>query len=75
MTVSAIEVDIEQKETEMNRNTLKRLQDFYMSMCDGDWHHQHGIDISNIDNPGWELRVCLTDTYLQGEKFELVKIQ
>jgi hypothetical protein len=40
-------------------NHLTWLQDWYSSMCNGDWEHQNGIEISTIDNPGWHLRISL----------------
>lgn len=44
-------------------------------MCNGDWEHTYGIFISNIDNPGWSLKVELKDTYLYNAAFEEIKIQ
>ncbi len=54
---------------------LKRLEDWYASMCNDDWEHTYGVFISNIDNPGWLLKVELKDTYLYGAEFKDVKIQ
>lgn len=54
---------------------MKRLQDFYMSLCDGDWHHTYGIRIENIDNPGWRFEADLYDTYLQEMSFEKITAQ
>jgi hypothetical protein len=31
---------------------LKRLQDWYVSQCDGGWEHTYGISIDTLDNPG-----------------------
>lgn len=56
-------------------NLLKRLQDWFASMCNDDWEHTYGVFISNIDNPGWSLKVELKDTYLYDVKFKDVKIQ
>ena len=56
-------------------NLLKRLQNWYASMCNGDWEHTYGVFITNIDNPGWSLKVELQDTYLYDIKFKEVKIQ
>jgi hypothetical protein len=56
-------------------NLLKRLQDWYASMCNDDWEHTYGVFISNIDNPGWSLKVELKDTYLYDVKFEDMKVQ
>ena len=37
--------------------TLTRLQDWYISQCDGDWEHQSGVRITTIDNPGWGIDI------------------
>lgn len=54
---------------------LSRLQDWYASMCNDDWEHTYGVSISNIDNPGWALKVELKDTYLYDVPFTDVKVQ
>ncbi|GKW22325.1 hypothetical protein PEC302107_40540 [Pectobacterium araliae] len=36
-------------------NELLYLQSWYLSKCNGEWEHHHGIDISTIDNPGWKV--------------------
>ena len=51
-------------------NTLRRLQTWYRAQCDGDWEHEGGIEIGTLDNPGWRLKVDLTDTILQEIPFE-----
>ena len=56
-------------------NLLARLQHWYVSMCNGDWEHTYGVAITNIDNPGWALKVELFDTYLYDVEFETIKIQ
>lgn len=61
--------------TDSGMNLLGRLQAWYASMCNGDWEHTYGIFISNIDNPGWSLKVELKDTYLYNAAFEEIKIQ
>ena len=48
----------------LDPNLLERLPWWYTSMCNGDWEHTYGVFISNIDNPGWSLKVELKDTYL-----------
>ena len=54
---------------------IKRLQNWYASMCNNDWEHTYGIFISNIDNPGWSLKVELKDTYLYNVDFKRLKKQ
>lgn len=45
------------------------LQQWYIAQCDGDWEHEYGVKIENIDNPGWSLTIDLKGTDLEG--FEL----
>lgn len=51
---------------------LKRLQNWYVSQCDGNWEHAYGISITTLDNPGWSFRVDLTDTGLANRAFDEV---
>lgn len=43
-------------------SNLAWLQQFYLSLCDGDWEHGYGFKIENCDNPGWLFEFELTDT-------------
>ena len=54
---------------------LEALQDWYRSNCDGDWEHEFGIRIENIDNPGWAVSVPLAETPLERKPFVPVRIQ
>ena len=49
---------------------LQRLQDWYQSQCDEDWEHSFGVKIDTMDNPGWIVRVDLTDTDLSTVSFD-----
>ncbi|MFJ1214432.1 MULTISPECIES: immunity 53 family protein [Burkholderia cepacia complex] len=33
------------------------LQNWYTSQCDDVWEHSYGVEITNIDNPGWRVKV------------------
>lgn len=44
---------------------IKWLEDWYNRQCDGDWEHDHGIRIENLDNPGWTIHINLKDTELE----------
>jgi len=44
---------------------LTRLQNWYLTNCDGDWEHSYGISINTLDNPGWTIKIDLCDTCLQ----------
>jgi hypothetical protein len=54
---------------------INRLQQWYLAQCDGDWEHQSGIEIGTLDNPGWQVRVNLQGTNLDGRKFDRVKVE
>ncbi len=56
-------------------NVLTRLQTWYEANCNDDWEHTYGIEIGNIDNPGWSLKVDLKDSYLQEVDFQEYKYQ
>ncbi len=59
----------------LNAELIQRLQDWYSSMCNEDWEHTYGISISNVDNPGWCLKVDLQDTYLYELPFQEINVQ
>jgi hypothetical protein len=46
-------------------NILKWIESWYQSQCDGDWEHEYGVSISNIDNPGWRIKIDLEGTILE----------
>ena len=43
-------------------NHLKWLESWYQSKCDGVWEHTFGIKIETLDNPGWLVKIDLSDT-------------
>lgn len=56
-------------------SALVRLQNWYLSLCNGDWEHSYGFEICNIDNPGWSFKAELQDTALEDVRLDMVKIQ
>lgn len=50
-------------------SVLQELQNWYFSQCDGDWEHCFGIEIGNIDNPGWTVCIELAETSLEDAPF------
>jgi len=50
---------------EMHETPLRWLQDWYLSMCDGEWEHDEGLKIISSDNPGWIVRINVRDTKLE----------
>ena len=53
-------------------DVLVALQKWFESQCDGDWEHQHGIKIETCDNPGWWVKIDLTDTPLHSRPFTAI---
>lgn len=51
-------------------NTLSLLEQWYGLQCNGQWEHERGIQIGTLDNPGWEVKIDLTDTPMQDLPFE-----
>ena len=49
----------------MDVTFVTRLQNWYLTNCDGDWEHTYGISIDTLDNPGWIMKFDLADTCLQ----------
>ena len=54
-------------------NELRRLQDWYVAQCDGDWEHSYGLRIATLDNPGWTVTIDLEDTEYVGVSFAELK--
>jgi hypothetical protein len=54
----------------MTDTLLTRLQNWYKTNCNGDWEHSWGISIGTLDNPGWTIKINLTDTPLDNLQFE-----
>jgi hypothetical protein len=58
------------KKTALDTTLLTRLQKWYLANCDGEWEHSYGISIGTLDNPGWTVKIDLTDTCLQDLAYE-----
>ena len=54
----------------MDKTLLTRLQNWYLTNCDGDWEHSYGISINTLDNPGWIIKINLADTCLQHLRYD-----
>lgn len=55
---------------------LEWLQDIYLNdLCNGSWEHTHGFTIENIDNPGWDFSVDLSDTDIEDAPFTDVIVE
>ena len=54
---------------------LRDLQEWFASVCNGDWEHTFGVTIQTLDNPGWSVDIDLQDTELEGRDFTPVTIE
>ncbi len=54
---------------------LTWLQGWYTSVCNGDWEHEYGVRIDTLDNPGWQLRIDLTNTAWEAKPFDRLKVE
>ncbi len=54
----------------LNMELIKRLQNWYKNNCNGDWEHSYGLNISNVDNPGWTVTIDLEETPFDNSIFE-----
>ncbi|WP_251007502.1 immunity 53 family protein [Sphingobium sp. BHU LFT2] len=57
----------------MIEDNLNWLSQWYLAQCDGDWEHSYGVKIDTLDNPGWTIKINLTDTPMQDIAFERVQ--
>lgn len=53
---------------------LNWLIEWYKSNCDGDWEHSYGIKIETLDNPGWLVKIDLSETKLEDKEFKSIKV-
>jgi hypothetical protein len=57
----------------MTADSLARLVDWYAENCNGEWEHQYGVHLETMDNPGWHLRVDLTETEHQDRRLARIR--
>lgn len=53
--------------------SIEWLQSFFGDNCDGYWEHDYGVEITSTDNPGWDVRINLSETKFQDMVFPSVK--
>ena len=58
---------------ESTSTTLRRLADWYLRHCDGEWEHGAGFSITTLDNPGIAIDIDLKGTELSEVPFEEIK--
>jgi Immunity protein 53 len=52
---------------------LEALQAWYAAQCDGDWETRYGVMLATSETSGWELRVDLAGTELEGRELGRVR--
>jgi hypothetical protein len=50
----------------MAGEVLDTLRAWYAAQCDGNWEQRYGVTISTLEDSGWQLRVDLVRTQLEG---------
>lgn len=55
-------------------NILSWLEEWYSSNCDRNWECFYGVKIETLDNPGWSVKIDLTDTPCENRAFEEYEI-
>ncbi len=50
--------------------TLSRIQEWYAKQCNGVWEHSSGVSIASCDNPGWWVKINLSNTPLEDCRFK-----
>jgi hypothetical protein len=38
------------------------IQNWFNDQCNGDWEHNHVIEIESLDNPGWNVKIDFNHT-------------
>ena len=48
---------------------IEWLQKWYTLQCDKEWEHMFGIKIYTVDNPGWTVKIDISDTEIEEKLF------
>jgi hypothetical protein len=59
----------------MTDELLPALEQWFQRNCDGDWEHSHGVSITTLDNPGWQLQVDVRDLPLERKPFAPIEVE
>lgn len=51
---------------------LDWIQDWFKENCDGDWEHGEVIQITTIDNPGWEVEIDISNTSIASMELDWI---
>lgn len=53
---------------------LKWIENWYISHCNGEWEDYYGIKISTLDNPGWLVKIDISETELENRQFQEINV-
>lgn len=51
---------------------LDWIQHWFKENCDGDWEQGEGIQITILDNPGWEIEIDISNTSIANINIEWI---
>ncbi len=51
---------------------LQWIQHWFKENCDGDWEQGEGIQITTLDNPGWEVEIDISNTSIANINIEWI---
>ncbi len=57
----------------MESRALEALQAWYAAQCDGEWETRYGVMLATSETSGWELRVDLAGTDLEGRELGRIR--
>lgn len=52
---------------------LQWLQKWYEENCVDEWQHFYGIKIETLDNPGWYIKIDLSETRAENKRFQEIR--
>ena len=56
-------------------NIITEIESWYTQQCNSAWEHQYGISIETLDNPGWSVKIDLSETPYSDLRHEPVLIE
>jgi len=56
----------------MQMEIIDWIQNWFKENCDGDWEHGDGIQITTLDNPGWEIEIDISNTSIANINLEWI---
>lgn len=51
---------------------LDWIQQWFKNNCNGDWEHGSGIQITTLDNPGWDVEIDISNTSIANLQVEWI---